>query len=189
MPVGFDFPAGSKDWCAWAGNTKFAYGITKYVKLAIFPAVFIQDVFVKPSVSKDSLEMFGLGAQRLDPGPNVDLEGRALVVERRRWKYPAVPAKTFLVPAGKGKEIRVGPFPWGLGPESYWWPNIPFQEDYVARLHNLKLELTEGAVVLARNDPAVRFLRACGRAVLLHGQRRARDQHQRRNGRVADERV
>ena len=33
--------------------------------------------------------------------------------------------------------------PWTLGPESYWWPNIPFREDYQATLHWLNLSLEE----------------------------------------------
>ena len=33
---------------------------------------------------------------------------------------------------------------WRLGPESYWWPNIPFRENYQAVLHWLNLSLLEG---------------------------------------------
>ena len=35
------------------GDTKFAYGLTGYVRLAVLPAVYIADVFVRPSVARN----------------------------------------------------------------------------------------------------------------------------------------
>jgi acetyl esterase/lipase len=56
LPVPFDFnqdiPGVSKEY---NGNTKFAYGLIGYVRLAILPAVYVADVFVQPSVSKQQL--------------------------------------------------------------------------------------------------------------------------------------
>ena len=44
--------------------------------------------------------------------------------------------------------MSVGPVPWTLGASSYWWPNVPYQPDYHAKLHNLRVTLSEGAKVL-----------------------------------------
>ena len=157
VPVGFDFPAGSEDWCRWAGNTKFAYGITKYVKLAVCPAVHIQDVFVKPSVTNDNLEVLVWVRNSSSQEKTLTLTGELASWNADPWDYPAVPEATFTVPAEQVKRISLGPFPWGLGRESYWWPNIPFSEDYVARLHNLNLELKEAATLWHRRTERFGF--------------------------------
>ena len=54
VPAPFDFNAGVSK--LWTGNTKFAYGLTGHVRLAVYPAVHVADVFVRPSVSKRTLD-------------------------------------------------------------------------------------------------------------------------------------
>ena len=143
-PVGFDFPAGSKHWCRWAGNTKFAYGITKHVRLAVYPAVAIRDVFVKPSVTRDALQVRLWVHNRSKQDRTLTVTGQLTSWNSDPWRYPAVPEGRLTVPAGKVGHVTLGPFKWGLGPKSYWWPNVPFREDYVAKLHNLTLTLSQG---------------------------------------------
>ena len=62
------------------------------------------------------------------------------------WVYPSVPTQNVTVTAGQDATVSVS-VAWNLGIASYWWPNIPFREDYVARLHNLSLTVTNGGVV------------------------------------------
>ncbi len=45
--------------------------------------------------------------------------------------------------------------PWGLGSASYWWPNVPYQADYKARLHELTLRVSRGGQAI--HSKVVRF--------------------------------
>jgi len=47
---------------------------------------------------------------------------------------------------------------WNLGTGSYWWPNIPFREDYEAELHWLKLSLLEDGQLLHRRQQRFGFV-------------------------------
>jgi hypothetical protein len=144
LPVGFDFPADSRQWFTWAGNTKFAYGITGYVRLAIYPPIHIVDAFVRPSVTRDQLEARVGVRNATAEDKTVTVRGSLVACSGRDWKYPSLPTIETMVPAGAVKELTVGPVHWGLGRESYWWPNIPFSEDYRATLHWLDLEVNAG---------------------------------------------
>ncbi len=139
LPVGFDFPADSKQWCSWSGNTKFAYGITGHVRLAIYPPVHVANVFVRPSVKRDQFEARVWVRNATAEDKRVAVRGTLASWQGRDWKYPSLPAIEAVVPARSVKELAVGPVKWGLGPESYWWPNIPLREDYKATLHWLNL--------------------------------------------------
>jgi hypothetical protein len=75
---------------------------------------------------------------------SLTLEGKLSSWSGRNFTYPAIPATRVKVAAGDEEEVAVGPLQWGLGTQSYWWPNKPFRESYEAVLHNLKLELEEG---------------------------------------------
>ena len=39
--------------------------------------------------------------------------------------------------------------------KSYWWPNVPYQADYTARLHNLSLQMSRGGRIA--HSKVVRF--------------------------------
>jgi len=62
---------------------------------------------------------------------------------KRDWNYPAIPAVEVTVPAKSVVKTTLGPVLSKLGQESYWWPNIPFREDYSTQLHYLNLSLLE----------------------------------------------
>ena len=51
VPAGFDYNKGMCGTKYYDGCAKYAYGLIGYVRLAVYPAVHIQDVFVRPSVS------------------------------------------------------------------------------------------------------------------------------------------
>ena len=144
VPVGFDFPSGSKSWSHWAGNTKQAYGITVSIKLAAYPPVYISDMFVTPSVSEKSLKAWAWVRNSTDKNVTVTLAGKLSSWNEDNWQYPAIPTATCEIPAGSVKKVMLGPVKWSLGEKSYWWPNIPFREDYQARLHYLDLEMRRG---------------------------------------------
>ena len=92
LPVGFDFPADSRPWSVWSGQTKFAYGITGHVRLAIYPPIHIVDVFVRPSVTRDQLEARVWVRNATAEDKAVTVRGSLAACSGRDWKYPALPA-------------------------------------------------------------------------------------------------
>ncbi|HDY65959.1 MAG TPA: hypothetical protein ENH84_07005 [Phycisphaerae bacterium] len=62
-----------------------------------------------------------------------------------------IPAAECMIDPGETKEVAMGPVTWGLGQQSYWWPKIPFREDYQTTLHYLGLELTVNGKVADRH--------------------------------------
>ena len=151
VPTGFDFPTGSKHWFHWAGNTKFAYGITTSIRLAVYPPIYIKDIFVRPSVSKDSLGVSLWIHNSTDKKAAVSVGGRLSPWNRDKWKYPVIPTSKVVIEPGQTKEVSLGPVIWGLGKESFWWPNIPFNENYKAMLHYLDIDLTTDGKTLHRH--------------------------------------
>lgn len=125
----------------WA--SKFSFGITRYVRLAVYPSVRICDVFVRPSVSKAELQCDVWLENHSDAERKVTLRGCLTSWNKAAWKYPALPEISATVPAHSKSKVTVGPVNWLLGKESYWWPNRPFREDYTPQLHNLELSLLE----------------------------------------------
>ena len=130
--------------CYWAS---LAYGITRYVKLAVYPQVYVKDVYIRPSVKADRLDIdiwvHNASAQSKTLTAGVSLASW----NNDPWVYPAIAPAGATIPANTVSKISMSTR-WGLGPQSYWWPNIPFKEAYAARLHNLLLSVKEGATTL-----------------------------------------
>ena len=124
-------------------STKYAYGLTGYVRLAFYPAVHVAGVFVRPSVRGKSLAYDVWMANGSDSEREVVLKGALSAWDKRDWPYPALPARPVRLKPGQVQKVTIEGVAWTLGPQSYWWPNIPFREDYAATLHWLKLTLEE----------------------------------------------
>ena len=145
VPVPFDFNHGIPGVPSqYNGHTKFAYGLTGYVRLVVLPAVHVSDVFVQPSAAKKQLDCDIWVANSSQAARHVQLTAAFSSWNGKPWNYPSVPSRDLEVPAGKTVKVSLSDIPWTPGPESYWWPNIPFCEDYVATLHWLDLSLREG---------------------------------------------
>jgi len=148
VPVGFDYNKGMT-FCtdpigsALQGTTKYAYGLIGHVRLALYPAVHLSEVFVRPSVSGKALAYDVWIANGSATEREVVLKGALSPWNKRTWDYPALPDRTVRLAPGEVKKVTIEGVPWTLGPESYWWPNIPFSEDYTATLHWLNLSLEE----------------------------------------------
>lgn len=155
IAVGWDYPDGddkdscaeAKAWSNWHGNSKVAYGIGRSIKLAILPAVHVGEVFVRPSVSKKQLTCDVWLRNETDKERTVTLGATLSSWNKRDWNYPSLPSTAATIPARGVVKVTLGPVPWTLGPESYWWPNIPFREDYRAQLHFLSFTLSENKTV------------------------------------------
>ncbi|MEI8235224.1 MAG: sugar-binding domain-containing protein [Verrucomicrobiota bacterium] len=156
VPVGFDFNKGMCGKTRW--DTKYAYGLTGYVRLALYPSVHIRELFVRPSVSGKSLAYDVWVANASGTEREVILKGGLSSWDKRTWSYPALPDRTVRLAPGEVRKVTIEGVPWTLGPESYWWPNIPFREDYSATLHWLKLTLAQDGKVLHQRQQRFGFV-------------------------------
>lgn len=155
IAVGWDFPEGGDEpsrkeaatWCEWHGNSKVGYGIVRSIKLAILPAVHVQEVFVRPSVANQQLACDVWVRNETGQERKITLAGTLSSWNGSAWKYPAIPSAQVTVPARGTVKARLGPVAWDLGPESYWWPNIPFREEFAPQLHLLELKIEDGSKV------------------------------------------
>jgi len=151
MPMGYYYTEayhGSPTW-NWDGwTTRFAFGIARYVKIAVYSPVYIKDIFVRPSVKSASLSCDIRVYNHTSTSKAVSLEGVLSSWNGDFWVYPAIPKTDITIGADSEKKITCGPLPWNLGAKSYWWPNKPFREDYKAQLHNLSVSVKEGATIL-----------------------------------------
>ena len=143
VTAGFDFNAGMTQTQEYQGCTKYAYGLTGYVRLALYPQVSISDTQVRPSVSRDALEVRTWICNSTGQEQRIVLAATLDPWQHGQWRYPAIPGVAVTLPAHSTQQVTLGPVKWGLGPRSYWWPNIPFTEDYRATLHQLKLEVCD----------------------------------------------
>ena len=156
VAVGWDYPAGSddatrKEAAAWYhqynGYSKVGYGIVRSIELVVLPAVHVKDVFVRPSVTTKQLTCDVWLRNATNEERTVSLSATLSSWNKRDWKYPAIPPVQITLPAKSTVKTTLGPVSWNLGPESYWWPNIPFRENYTAQLHFLNFKIQEGPQV------------------------------------------
>jgi hypothetical protein len=128
--------------------SSLGYGINRWVTLRIYPRVRISDVFVRPSVTKQTLGYDVWITNRSERERRVTLRSSLASWNRDAWDYPSIGDHVAVIPAGQTAKVSVDGVPWTLGSQSYWWPNVPFREDYVAKLHWLDLRVDEGDVAL-----------------------------------------
>ncbi|MEX2194271.1 MAG: glycoside hydrolase family 2 TIM barrel-domain containing protein [Thermoleophilaceae bacterium] len=114
-----------------------AQGIFRSARLRVYPAVHIAGAFVRTSVERDELE-YDVWIRNGSSSPQaVELTG---ALTGGGFAYPSLPSRTVTVPAGSTAKVTIGPVAWGLGRESWWWPNVPYRRGYRAQLHDLRLQ-------------------------------------------------
>src|SRR5262249_4448303 len=132
------------DW-----SPDLAQGIFRSATLEVYPAVYIADAFVRTSVAEHSLA-YDVSIVNATNGPrSATLTGTLESSNARNWSYPSLPRLEVSLPPGQTTVVTVGPINWSLGPESYWWPNVPYRSGYRTELHQLVLQLSNPT------DPAV----------------------------------
>lgn len=143
IPASFNYPNRA------GGDVYNALGISRYVKLATYPQVYIKDVFVRPSVTNNNLYYDVWIDNHSSSSKTITLKGNLTPWNTGdSWPYPAISDTNVTVPANTVQKVTVGPITWGLGSTSYWWPNIPFSETYQAKLHNLNLTVMQGVTTM-----------------------------------------
>ncbi|HVY38878.1 MAG TPA: glycoside hydrolase family 2 TIM barrel-domain containing protein [Polyangia bacterium] len=124
----------------WSPN--IAQGIFRSATVRVYPDVYISDAFVRTSVTDDTLTYDVSITNTGGASQQVTLSGALSSWNCDPFAYPQLPDKTVTAAANTTTTVTIGPVKWGLGTASYWWPNVPDQPDYEARLHDLALQLT-----------------------------------------------
>lgn len=119
-------------------------GIFRGAYLKMYPDLFIEDAFIKTYTIDNTLKYEVRLTNASSRERIVTLKGGFGSWNGNKWQYPIIPVKTITIKSNETKKVTIGPMDWRLGPESYWWPNIPYQEGYKAKLHILTLTLLEG---------------------------------------------
>ncbi|MFE5671020.1 glycoside hydrolase family 2 TIM barrel-domain containing protein [Agromyces sp. NPDC056523] len=141
--VGTDLRYNVPEGASWSNDV--AQGIFRSASLEVFPAVYVADTFVRPSVTDKSLSYDVQITNSTGRAQKVDLKGALSSWNGAGWKYPAIPTQQAVVPANSTATVTVGPLQWRADEGSYWSPNVPFTEDYTAQLHELDVMITSRA--------------------------------------------
>ena len=92
VPVPFDFNLDIPGVPSqYNGHTRFAYGLTGYVRLVVLPAVHVSDVFVQPSATKNQLDCDVWIANSSQITRHVQLAAAFSSWNGKPWNYPSVP--------------------------------------------------------------------------------------------------
>jgi hypothetical protein len=144
---------------AWRNDTsgwmsRSCAGICRYVRLVELPAVRVAAVATAARVGPPAalavrVTIVNDGAA---PLPSLSFTAALSSWNGAPWAYPAIPPQAAPggVPAGGAVTVRFD-VPWdGVGPESWWWPNRPYDSAYLAQLHFLNVTLSTGAASSTR---------------------------------------
>jgi hypothetical protein len=134
-PGYFTVPEGA----SWSPN--IAQGIFQSAQLQVFPALYISDAVVRTSVQHRALQYDVSVSNGSDRPQAARLNARLSSCNRRPWRYPELAGRSVVVPAHATRTFTSDAVSWNLGPDSYWWPNVPYRPGYRAQLHELSLEL------------------------------------------------
>ena len=138
------------DW-----SRDFAKGIFgSYAELRLYNQVYISDTFIRTSVSDQTLAYDVYITNTTSSPQSVTIKGSINSWNGASWQYPSIADMTVTVPANTTSRYTVGPLAWIAGPDSFWWPNVPYEEGYFAQLHNLALTLEYSSTIA---EAAVRF--------------------------------
>jgi hypothetical protein len=137
----------------WSPNVP--QGIFRSALLHVYPDVYISDAFVRTSVTNDALTYDVSITNTGTTSQQVTLSGALSSWNCDTFTYPAIPDTPVTAAPGTTTTTTIGPIKWGLGTTSYWWPNVPYQSDYQARLHTLKLQLSRGGQAI--QSKVIRF--------------------------------
>jgi hypothetical protein len=116
-----------------------AEGILRGITLQILPPIYIDDIFVRTNVAEDSLQSEVTLVNTTSDTTAVQLRGQLTSWNGSVYTYPHLPDVTVTLAPGERRVVALGRIAWGLGPASYWWPNVPYQCGYQSQLHQLSV--------------------------------------------------
>jgi len=149
VPSGFMYAESWKSENSTSGWTsRSCAGMCRYVWLLELPPIRVLRLRTRASVAPPAsltvtAEVVN-DSPTLIPAGGLTLSGEFSSWNSLAWSYPTVPSQTLqgdLAPnGGLGLlEFSVG---WLAGEASWWWPNRPYSEGYLAQLHFLNVSLS-----------------------------------------------
>jgi hypothetical protein len=131
------------DAAGWSANVP--QGIFRSATVRAVPQLHVADAFVRTDVAADrvSVDVWVRNSGATQASGTVSLGLSSWNCEP--LAYPTLSSQTVTVPAGQTVKVTLGPVAWGLGPSSYWWPNVPYVAGYRAKLHYASVTVTADA--------------------------------------------
>ena len=117
----------------WSSRTP--NGISKYVRLILLPSVRVDSIVIQPSVVNATLTVHLVLRNDDKAGVDVNLTATLSSWNGSPWVYPAVAPVIVSVPSRGLSTTIVLHLPWLAPPESFWWPNRPWNASYTTQLH------------------------------------------------------
>ena len=119
-------------------------GIIRGVHLNILHPVRVADVFIQTQIAPDTFKAEVTLVNDTDVPATGSLMAALNSKSQTKFTYPKIPEVDFTLPPHSQQTVDLGPIPWNLGAQSYWWPNVPYRAGYRAQLHELALQLSFG---------------------------------------------
>ena len=146
------------DAAGWSANVP--QGIFRSAVLHVVPALHVFETLVRTDVAADqfSIDVWVKNDGASTATGTVDVALSSWTCDGTT--YPSVPSMPVSVGAGSTVKVTLGPVTWGLGPSSYWWPNVPYVQGYQAKLHVARVTVTPDAAgggATAAHSIPVRF--------------------------------
>ena len=139
---------------SWSDDV--AQGIFRSADLEVYPAVYVSDTVVRTSVEDKELS-YDVSLTNATTRPQrASLRGSLGSANGAGWRYPELPAREVVVPAGTTTTVTVTAA-WRAPEASYWWPNLPYRAGYRAQLHNLDVRLDPREPAMQTSTSHVRF--------------------------------
>ena len=126
-------------------NGEELLGMPRGIELQIEPAIYLDDVVIRPSVTEHNLQTTVVVVNTTASQQQISLKSSLDSPQNiKNWHYPALPDQPVTLAPHSETSVDLKPVKWTLDPSSYWWPNIPFREDYGAVLHQLNVTIESG---------------------------------------------
>lgn len=124
-------------------------GILRGISLEVLPPIHIDDVCVQTRTElhdgvhngNDTYRSLITITNGSTQPATVRLAATFSSWNHARFAYPKPLDTTVTLTAGETRTLDSGFVPWTAGPNSYWWPNVPYRAGYRAQLHLLDVTL------------------------------------------------
>lgn len=124
-------------------------GILRGVSLQLLPLTHIDNAYVRTRLAPDTVQPQVTVTNNSSKPASINIAATfAGAWNKDSFRYPKIPNVTVSLPPGATRALDLGQLAWAAGPQSYWWPNVPYKPGYQAQLHLLNITLkVDGKVV------------------------------------------
>ncbi len=124
---------------AWLED--MAEGIIRGARMNILPAIHLSEPYIVTSVSSGTINPYVKVNNITDRPVSGVLRCRLSSATGQQFDYPEMMEIPFTLNEHDTRRFDLIATVWGLGRDSYWWPNVPYKPGYRAVLHNLTIDV------------------------------------------------